>query len=98
MPPDVKKPPVTWSAYINRNQLKWSKPSITKEKKLYAPMSFTVDVENQGGTEKNFTIEGLPAWLKADPEFGTIGPLGRQTVLFTVDEGTNVGRYDEVVY
>lgn len=95
---NLMQSPVTWSAYINRNQLKWSKPSITKEKKLYAPMSFTVDVENQGGTEKNFTIEGLPAWLKADPEYGTIDPLGRQTILFTVDEGTNVGRYDEVVY
>lgn len=95
---NLMQSPVTWSAYINRNQLKWSQSSVTKEKKLYAPMTFTVDVENQGGTEKNFTIEGLPAWLKADPEYGTIDPLGRQTILFTVDEGTNVGRYDEVVY
>lgn len=95
---NLMQSPVTWSAYINRNQLKWNQTSVTKEKKLYAPMTFTVDVENQGGTEKNFTIEGLPAWLKADPEYGTIDPLGRQTILFTVDEGTNVGRYDEVVY
>ncbi len=95
---NLMQSPVTWSAYINRNQLKWSETSVTKEKKLYAPMTFMVDVENQGGTEKNFTIEGLPAWLKADPEYGTIDPLGRQTILFTVDEGTNVGRYDEVVY
>lgn len=95
---NLMQSPVNWSAYINRNQLKWSQPSVTKEKKLYAPMTFMVDVENQGGTEKNFTIEGLPAWLKAEPEYGTIDPLGRQTILFTVDEGTNVGRYDEVVY
>ncbi|WP_298554848.1 LamG-like jellyroll fold domain-containing protein [uncultured Parabacteroides sp.] len=95
---NLMQSPVTWSAYINRNQLKWSQSSVTKEKKLYAPMTFMVDVENQGGTEKNFTIEGLPAWLKADPAYGTIDPLGRQPILFTVDEGTNVGRYDEVVY
>lgn len=95
---NLMQSPVTWTAYINRNQLKWSQTSITKEKKLYAPMNFMVDVENQGGTEKNFTIEGLPAWLKADPEYGTIDPLGRQTIQFTVDEGTNVGRYDEVIY
>lgn len=95
---NLMQSPVTWSAYINRNQLKWSKASVTKEKKLYAQMSFTVDVENQGGTEKNFTIEGLPAWLSAEPMYGTIDPLGTQTINFTVDEGTNVGRYDEVVY
>lgn len=95
---NLMQSPVTWSAYVNRNQLKWSQSSVLKEKKLYASMDFTVDVENQGGTEKNFTIEGLPAWLHAEPEYGTIDPLGRQTILFTVDEGTNVGRYDEVVY
>ena len=61
-------------------------------------MTFAVDVENHGGTVKNFTIEGLPAWLDAMPESGSIDPQGRETILFTVDEGTNVGRYDEVIY
>ena len=32
------------------------------------------------------------------PESGSIDPQGRETILFTVDEGTNVGRYDEVIY
>lgn len=95
---NLMESPVTWSAYIDRNQLKWSQKSITKEKKLNATMSFTVDVENLGGTAKNFKIEGLPAWLDAMPESGTIEPQGRTAITFTIDEGTNVGRYDEVIY
>ena len=95
---NLMESPVTWSAYIDRNQLKWSEKSVTKEKKLNATMTFAVDVENHGGTVKNFTIEGLPAWLDAIPESGSIDPQGRETILFTVDEGTNVGRYDEVIY
>lgn len=95
---NLMESPVTWSAYIDRNQLKWSEKSVTKEKKLNATMTFAVEVENQGGTVKNFTIEGLPAWLDAMPESGSIDPQGRETILFTVDEGTNVGRYDEVIY
>ena len=95
---NLMESPVTWSAYIDRNQLKWSQKSITKEKKLNATMSFTVDVENLGGTAKNFKIEGLPAWLDAMPESGTIDPQGRTAITFTIDEGTNVGRYDEVIY
>lgn len=95
---NLMESPVTWSAYIDRNQLKWSEKSVTKEKKLNATMTFAVDVENHGGTVKNFTIEGLPAWLDAMPESGSIDPQGRETIFFTVDEGTNVGRYDEVIY
>jgi hypothetical protein len=90
--------PVTWSAYINQNQLKWSETSITKEKKLDAAMTFTVDAMNTGGTEKNFTINNLPSWLTATPSSGTIDPLGKQTITFTVKPGTAIGHYDDVVY
>lgn len=95
---NLMESPVIWSAYIDRNQLKWSEKSVSKEKKLNTTMSFTVDVENRGGTVKNFIIEGLPAWLDATPESGSIDPKGQQSITFTVDEGTNVGRYDEVIY
>ena len=32
------------------------------------------------------------------PNLAPSDPQGRETILFTVDEGTNVGRYDEVIY
>lgn len=90
--------PVTWSAYIDRNQLRWSEPSIALEKDLNEPLSFTVDVENRGGTVKNFVIEGLPSWLEASPGRGSIDPQGRCTIEFTIDEGVNVGAFDEILY
>ncbi len=95
---NLMESPVTWSAYIDRNQLKWSEKYVMKEKKFNATMTFAVDVENLGGTARNFKIEDLPVWLDAMPESGTIEPQGRATIVFTIDEGTNVGRYDEVIY
>lgn len=90
--------PVTWSAYINQNQLKWSESSVSKEKKVNTAMTFNVDVENIGGSIKNYSIVGLPAWLTAFPESGSLDPLGRETITFTINEGINIGKYDEIVY
>lgn len=90
--------PVTWTAFIDRNQLRWSERSIALEKDLNEPLTFTVDIENQGGTVRNFTIEGVPSWLDATPERGSIDPQASRTITFVVDEGTNVGSFDEVLY
>lgn len=95
---NVMESPVTWTAYIDRNQLRWSERSVDMEKELDEPLTFTVDIENQGGTVKNFTIEGCPSWLEVSSERGSIDPQGLRTVTFTVDEGLNVGTFDEVLY
>lgn len=89
---------IRWSAYIDRNQLRWSESEVRIEKDQYEPMEFEVDLNNVGGSVKTYTIEGLPAWLEADPSYGTLDPKGTQHVTFTINEGTNVGSYDEVVY
>lgn len=89
---------VRWSAYIDRNQLRWSEPEIRIEKDQYEAMEFEVDLNNVGGSTKSYTIEGLPAWLTAEPEYGEIAPKSTQHILFTINEGTNVGSYDEVIY
>lgn len=79
---NLMESPVTWSAYIDRNQLKWSEKSVTKEKKLNATMTFAVDVENHGGMVKNFTIEGLPAgWMPCLNPALLIRRDGRQSSL-----------------
>ncbi len=89
---------IRWSAYIDRNQLRWSESEVRIDKAQYEPMEFEVDLNNVGGSVKTYTIEGLPAWLEADPSYGTLDPKGTQHVTFTINEGTNVGSYDEVVY
>lgn len=90
--------PVTWSAYIDQNRLKWSDDEINLTKDLYAPMQVESYVINNGGSIENFRLENIPAWLKADPSSGRVDPKGKQKITFTVNKGINVGSYDEIVY
>lgn len=90
--------PITWSAYIDRNQLKWSEADMTVEKLVDEEKSFVVKVTNNGGAIQNYTIENMPAWLDVNPMSGTINPLSSTDITFTIDAGLNIGTYDEVVY
>lgn len=90
--------PVTWSAYIDRNQLKWNENEINIEKPVYEEKEFTVKAVNKGGSVQHFTIENAPAWLEVTPMSGTIDPLASLDITFAVNEGLNIGSYDEVVY
>lgn len=90
--------PITWSAYIDRNQLKWDESEINKNKKEYEPLKFTVKANNLGGSIQHFTIENAPSWLNVSPVEGTIAPSSGQDITFTVDEGLNIGSYNEVIY
>lgn len=90
--------PITWSAYIDRNQLKWSEADITVEKMVDVEKSFVVKVTNNGGAIQNFTIENMPSWLDVTPMSGTINPLSSTDITFTIDAGLNIGSYDEVIY
>ncbi len=89
---------ISWSAYIDRNQLKWGEVKISKSKKLYAPMTFTVEIKNNGGTQQNYTIENIPAWLRVSPASGTLAPRASSILTFTVFEGQNVGYYSQDLY
>ncbi len=90
--------PVTWTAFIDRNQVKWGEPSLALEKELYKPLSFTMDVINLGGSEENFSIRNLPAWLTADAKEGVIAPLSARKITFTINPGINTGYYSEDVF
>ncbi|WP_455586608.1 LamG-like jellyroll fold domain-containing protein [Bacteroides sp.] len=90
--------PITWSAYIDRNQLKWSEDELNLEKKVNEPMTFDVQAQNLGGSIQHFTIENMPSWMDVTPTEGTINPKSNLNITFTVDEGLNIGSYDEVIY
>jgi hypothetical protein len=90
--------PVTWSAYIDQNQLKWSDDELNLTKDLYAPLQFESYVVNNGGSIENFRLDNIPAWLTAEPSSGKVDPEGKQKITFTVNQGLNVGTYDEIVY
>lgn len=90
--------PITWSAYIDRNQLKWDETSLDFVKPYGEELSFTVKAVNHGGSVQHFSMENAPSWLSVSPSSGTINPSSEIDVRFTVSAGLNVGTYDEVVY
>lgn len=90
--------PITWSAYIDRNQLKWMDDAVTVNKKQNEPYKFEMPIVNKGGSVINYSMKNMPSWLSASPESGAINPLEKQTIEFEIDPSLAVGTYDEVVY
>jgi hypothetical protein len=90
--------PVTWSAYINRNQLRWEDKDLVLSKDLNEKLTFTGTINNIGGSVQSFSIENLPAWLTSSVTSGTIEPNSSLTVQFTVNDALNIGSYDERIY
>lgn len=87
--------PVTWTAYVDRNQVKWDETSLTFEKLINEPLTFQVSVINAGGKEESYSIDNLPLWLTAEPASGVLAPKSSQIVEFRVNPGLNVGHYEE---
>ena len=90
--------PITWTAYVDRNQVVWDATELSYEKKLHDPLTFSVDILNSGGVQQNFSIENLPSWLSASPSEGEIDPDSYLTIELTVDPYLNIGTYEELIY
>lgn len=90
--------PITWSAYIDRNQLKWSDSNLNISKMHGEELSFSVSAINNGGAIQHYSIENAPAWLKVSPVSGTIKPESNTDITFTINPALNIGSYDEIIY
>ena len=90
--------PAKWTAYIDKNYLKWSEENLSFVKDLFAPLSFKANIINKSGLEQIFTIENMPSWLTVSPSTGVISPASSMEITFTVNEGLNIGMYDESIY
>lgn len=86
---------VTWLAYVDKNQVVWSDDLHQADVILGNNHQFTVDVVNNGGSTKSFTIGNLPMWLQASQTSGSVSALSSQTITFTVLSGLNIGNYEE---
>lgn len=87
--------PITWTAYINQNQLIWDEQLIQKEKILGESMTFEIDIINQGGSLEQFEISNLPIWLTANPSEGILDPSTHTSIEFVVNEDLFIGDYNE---
>ena len=87
--------PKSWIAFINKNQVLWQDAEKNLQKEVNDPLQFEVNIVNQGGELKAYTISNLPPWLTASQTNGNIGPLASERITFTVNQGINIGEYTE---
>lgn len=90
--------PVTWTAYVQQNQIKWDDDALELIKAVDESMSFTASFTNKGGTSQGYSLENIPAWLSASQTSGFVDPLETVVITFDVNDALNVGSYAHGIY
>ncbi len=90
---NVMESPVTWIAYVDKNQVVWQDDVLNFSMIRGESLSFTTSIVNQGGAAKTFNILDVPSWLTVSPQSGTISPNSSMIISFTVNPNVNIGDY-----
>lgn len=90
---NVMASPVTWIAFMDKNQVVWADDLLVFEKPVGGELNFSSQIVNQGGAAKAFTVENIPEWMSVNPSSGTIPPNSTLAVSFDVDPLMNIGDY-----
>jgi len=85
---------VTWSAFIDKNQLVWDMQELSVDKLIDEEVELTVNVLNNGGIVENFEISNLPSWMDVNPVYGTLNPQEGMEVTITIKPELNIGNYN----
>tara|TARA_Y100001954_G_scaffold237170_1_gene300024 strand:- start:1206 stop:10910 length:9705 start_codon:yes stop_codon:yes gene_type:complete len=88
-----KAKPVSWSFFVDKNQLVWADETISIEKHLGSYETIETSIINHGGTVENFTIENIPNWLSVSPSNGIINPNSSISVSMDIDPILFIGDY-----
>ena len=90
--------PITWCVYVQQNSLRWQDTEIAVTKSGAEPATFTTAIENVGSENEAWTLSGMPSWLTANVENGSLMPLTTGSLTFTVSEALPIGTYETTVY
>ena len=90
--------PAIWSAFVNRNELIWQDEAVSVEQQVKSESKFTATIENLGGQQQMWTIDGLPSWLTASADYGVVNPRSKSVITFTIAPSTPIGKYEETIY
>lgn len=95
---NVMASPVTMDIYVYRNPLRWNMKQFSQVIDYGKAYTFEAVIQNLSGKNKRFSLDGLPIWITASQNSGTIGPLGELPITFTVSPYINIGDFDEIIY
>ena len=93
--------PVTWTTFVDRNPLKWSKRQMTVSGtygETDETITRTIRVINNSGKRHQYTIESVPDWLKLDATYGSIEPTEEVTLTLTFDNELVPGEHGDIIY
>ena len=93
--------PVTWSAFVDRNTLKWEK------RDLYYSIDYdsqddlspyTLTIRNISGRTHQYTIDNIPDWLSVRSAGGTLSALEEKPIELRLTHVMAPGEYTETIY
>ncbi|TRX68016.1 T9SS type A sorting domain-containing protein [Flammeovirga kamogawensis] len=94
--------PITWTAYIRKNQVVWSVKDgldyVNLQNYVGVNQSFDITVENFGGTPQDFNIKNVPTWLTLSQTSGQLDPDSKRIITAEVNNNLSVGEYSTDLY
>ena len=90
--------PISWTALINQNQLKWLKNSHEIQTETSQTTEFEGAIVNRSSEIEHWQLINMPIWLRADKEYGELHGMSTETLTFTVSETLPIGIYEATIY
>jgi hypothetical protein len=84
---------VTWTAFIDQNQVIWDVQELNLEKFVDEELELTVNVRNQSGVNESWSISNIPAWMEVQPSSGVLSPLETEEIEIRILPELNIGTY-----
>ncbi|WP_163411213.1 T9SS type A sorting domain-containing protein [Flavobacterium ajazii] len=99
---NMQESPVTWTAYVNRNEVSWFAEGYNEivdlTKNSGETKTFEITLVNKGGKQQPYTISNVPGWLSLSKTTGSIDPNSKTIIKAVVNEDVAVGEYLENLY
>ncbi|MDD2635796.1 MAG: T9SS type A sorting domain-containing protein [Bacteroidales bacterium] len=84
---------ITWSAFIDKNNVVWDIQELNVEKFIEEETSITVNIRNKGGLNESYNITNIPVWMDVTPSSGILLPLEVEQIEIKINPELNIGSY-----
>lgn len=90
--------PITWTAFINKNPLKWyiegEGNSVSLVKEESREMTFEITIQNRSGIGQPYNII-TPSWITIDESSGSVPPSGTIKLTAKINSDMSSGAYED---
>jgi len=92
--------PATWTAFVDKNALKWEYHQITMNvnDNTDANAIYDIQIINNSGKRHQYAIESMPSWMTVNRPSGAMDPMEEKSLRFTFSKDIPVGVYSDIIY